>query len=216
VSADQLVVVDHARAAQRYIPASTFKFANSLIALEVGAISGAHEIIPYGGKPQPFRNWERDMAIGEAFAVSSVPVFQELARRIGAARYADWLGRLSYGNADIGAVVDRFWLDGPLKTSAFEQARFMAALAGRQLPFSLQTQSIVHDISIIERRKYSVLHGKTGWTTAPEPDIGWFVGWVERQGRIFAFALNMDIDNRSQVKLRISLTRELLSALEVF
>ena len=64
--------------------------------------------------------------------------------------------------------------------------------------------------------KNSVLHGKTGWTTAPEPDIGWFVGWVERRGRIFAFALNMDIDNRNQVKLRISLTRELLSVLEVF
>ena len=75
VSADQLVVVDHARAAQRYIPASTFKFANSLIALEVGAVNDVHEIIPYGGEPQPFRNWERDMAIGEAFAVFQCACF---------------------------------------------------------------------------------------------------------------------------------------------
>ena len=64
--ADKLTVVDRARAERRHVPASTFKIANSLIALDTGAVRDESEIIPYGGKPQPFKQWERDMGMREA------------------------------------------------------------------------------------------------------------------------------------------------------
>src|SRR5262245_10479335 len=53
VSADRLTLVNAKRAEIRLVPASTFKIANSIIALETGVVQDENEIIPYGGKPQP-------------------------------------------------------------------------------------------------------------------------------------------------------------------
>src|SRR5690606_18887771 len=101
-SADRLALVNAERARQRFVPASTFKITNSLIALETGVVKDADEVIPYGGKPQRVKEWERDMSMRDAIAVSNVPVYQELARRIGLERYKAWLERLKYGNREIG------------------------------------------------------------------------------------------------------------------
>src|SRR5688572_1047478 len=58
---DTIIVSNEARAKQRFTPASTFKIANSLIGLETGAVKNVDEVLPYGGKPQRFKHWERDM-----------------------------------------------------------------------------------------------------------------------------------------------------------
>ena len=81
-AADSLTAVNRARAETRYVPASTFKIANSLIALETGVVQDESEIVPYGGKPQPIKAWERDMSIREAIAMSNVPIYQEIARHV--------------------------------------------------------------------------------------------------------------------------------------
>jgi len=40
-------------------------------------------------------------------------------------------------------------------------------------------------------------HGKTSWAgkddTLREPALGWYVGWIERGGRRWFFALNIDL-----------------------
>ena len=145
VSGGRSTVVDGARAERRYVPASTFKIANSLIALESGAVKDEREVIPYGGAPQPFPQWERDMDMRDAIRASSVPVYQEIARRIGPKRMQAYLNRLRYGNRKIGKVIDRFWLDGPLQISALEQARFVARLAQGKLPLSERSQRTVRE-----------------------------------------------------------------------
>lgn len=212
---DQLILVNPERAKARLIPASTFKIVNSLIALETKAIAGEDEIIPYGGKPQFIKAWERDMPLKQAFKVSNVPVYQELARRIGTKEYNNWLEKLEYGNHAVGNDVTTFWLKGPLKISAVEQAQFLAKLANSQLPFSNKTQQIVRNIAKIETKDNQSFHGKTGWTVTPNPDIGWFVGWVERANGNISFALNIDINSRKDVPLREKIAREILAALGV-
>lgn len=129
VSADRLTLVNAKRAETRFVPASTFKIANSLIALEIGAVKDENEVIPYGGKPQPIKAWEKDMAMREAIMASNVPVYQELARRVGLDRYAVWLDRLNYGSRQTGSDVESFWLNGPLEISAVEQTRFLGLFA---------------------------------------------------------------------------------------
>src|SRR5690606_10185028 len=118
-----------------FVPASTFKIPNTLIGLATGAVKSVDEIFPYGGQPQPFKTWEKDMGLREAITLSNVPVYQELARRIGLERMQLNLLNMDFGNNEIGTVVDRFWLDGPLKISAVEQTRFLAKLAQGQLLF---------------------------------------------------------------------------------
>ncbi|HEX5594803.1 MAG TPA: penicillin-binding transpeptidase domain-containing protein, partial [Micromonosporaceae bacterium] len=53
VHANRLIMVDQARAETPMVPASTFKIAHSLIALETGVVKDVTEKIPYGGQPQP-------------------------------------------------------------------------------------------------------------------------------------------------------------------
>jgi beta-lactamase class D len=58
VATDTMFVSDAARADKRLGPASTFKIANSVIGLDVGAVKGVDEVLPYGGKPQRLKAWE--------------------------------------------------------------------------------------------------------------------------------------------------------------
>lgn len=202
-----------ARAAHRFVPASTFKLTNTLIGLETGAIASVDEILPYGGKPQRLKIWENDMSAREAIKVSNVPVYQELARRIGPVRMADWLKKLNYGNAESGPVVDRFWLDGPLTISALEQAEFLARLTSGKLPVHASTVAAISEITLIEETHGCRLHAKTGWADGPDPDVGWWVGWIEKDGRFVTFALNLEINTDADAPKRLTIGRACLKAL---
>ena len=204
---------DQARAETRFIPASTFKLANSLIGLEVGAVKDVEQLLPYGGKPQPYKAWERDMGLREAIKVSNVPVYQELARRIGLPQMSAKVRQLDYGNAEIGSQVDNFWLVGPLQISAVEQTRFLARLAQGQLPLAATAQAQVREIARLEQGAGWTLYGKTGWADSYEPDIGWWVGWLEQDGKLYSFALNIDMPQPDTTGQRIALGKASLRAL---
>ena len=205
---------DETRARQRYSPASTFKIANSLIGLSTGAVADVDEVLPYRGqKPAFMREWERDMSLREAIAMSNVPIYQLLARRIGLSRMREAVTTLGYGNAEIGVVVDRFWLDGPLAISAIEQTRFLAQLARGAAPAPAAAQAAVRDILLQESGEGWRLYAKTGWQHAPAAGVGWWVGWVARGAQVYAFALNIDLQGPADAPRRVQLGRAALSAL---
>lgn len=216
VAADRMTVHQRKRANTRYYPASTFKIANTLIGLSTETVKTVDEVLPYGGKPQWNKEWERDMALRDAIKVSNVPVYQELARRIGMRRMKAELPRLDYGNGKIGKEIDTFWLNGPLKISAVEQTRFLAKLAEDKLAFSPSAMAATRDIIMQVKTPSGALFGKTGWTTGPNPDIGWWVGWVRKEGRTYAFALNIDIVKEGDGDRRVPVGRASLDALRVF
>lgn len=206
---------DRVRAETRLVPGSTFKIANSLIGLSAGAVKDVDEVLPYGGKPQPFKSWEHDMGLREAIKISNVPIYQELARRIGLTRMRDGVAALGYGNGEVGEVVDRFWLRGPLKISAVEQTAFLARLAQGELSFPQDVQEQVRDIVLLEQGEGWQLYGKTGWVDAFEPGIGWWVGWVAKQGHVYSFALNIDVLQQDTLAKRIALGKASLKTLDV-
>ena len=209
--ADTFFVWNEARAKQRFTPASTFKIANSLIGLEVGAVKNVEEILPYGGKPQPFKIWEKDMGLREAIKVSNVAIYQELARRIGLERMRAGVTKLGYGSMQIGDVVDRFWLDGPLAISAVEQTEFLSRLAEGKVPMRSEVVDAVKEITLIEKNAAYELHGKTGWLFKEK--LGWWVGWIVRDGKVYPFALNIDLQQDSDTEKRIPLGRDCLKLL---
>jgi beta-lactamase class D len=214
VETDTMFVFDKTRATKRFTPASTFKIANSLIGLDVGSVRDVEEVLPYGGKPQPRKEWERDMGLREAIKVSNVPVYQELARRIGIERMREGVKKLGYGNMEIGKVVDRFGLDGPLAISAVEQTEFLARLTAGSLPIKPDAIRAVKEITLLEKTDAYELHTKTGWLIGPTPpQIGWWVGWIERENKVYPFALNIDMMNDGDAAKRILIGRECLKAL---
>src|SRR5262245_49635082 len=80
------------RARRRFAPCSTFKIPNSLIALETGEASDAAFPLAYDPK-RDGEQWgarARDHDLRSALRYSVVWYYQELARRIGAARMQDY------------------------------------------------------------------------------------------------------------------------------
>lgn len=212
-STDTITVLNETRAKQRFTPASTFKIANSLLGLDTGAVKSVDEGLPYGGKPQRFKAWERDMNLRDAIKASNVPIYQELARRIGLERMRAGVKKLGYGSMEIGNEVDRFWLDGPLAISAVEQTEFLGRLLEDKLPVNAEATRAVKEITLLEKTETYELHGKTGWVFDAKQQIGWWVGWVERDGKFYPFALNIDMKGDDDAAKRISIGRDCLKAL---
>ena len=204
------------RAEQRISPASTFKIANALIGLSLGAVRSVDEVIPYTGDANPFmREWLEPMGLRGAMKVSNVPLYQELARRIGLQRMGEAIARLGYGNQQIGTNVITFWLRGPLAISAVEQTRFLSSLAHRTLPFPDQAQRQVAEITRVDSGPGWSLHAKTGWQNAPGAGVGWWVGWVQRGKQITPFALNIAMAGAADAPKREQLGRSSLQALGI-
>jgi beta-lactamase class D len=210
---DTIFVANKARAEKRFIPASTFKIANSLIGLDTGTVRDVDEVLPYGGKPQRIKAWEHDMGLRDAIKVSNVPVYQELARRIGLERMRAGLKKLGYGNMEIGTVVDQFWLKGPLTISAVEQTDFLRRLVEGKLPVKEEAVRAVKEITLVEKTEGYELHAKTGWLSNDNQQVGWWVGWVVREGKTYPFALNFDMTKDADTEKRIPIGRECLQVL---
>lgn len=198
---------------ERFIPASTFKIPNSLILLQSGIVSGVDDALIWDGTQHAFAVWNQDQTFAEAFQRSTVWAYQHWTRQLGDEAMSGQIAALDYGNGDIGeaGLVDRFWLDGPLGISAREQLGFLANLHARNLAFDAAHMDTV--IAMMEQGSGEnwTLRGKTGWRFDGEPDIGWYVGWLEFEGETWLFALNIDMpDPASQLRLRAGIVEAAL------
>lgn len=186
-------VHDPARATRRYLPASTFKVPHTLFALDAGVARDEFQRFRWDGVRRRVDAWNQDQTLRTAMRHSTVWVYQRFARTLGERRERAYLKRIGYGNADVSGGVERFWLDGGLRISAREQIDFLRRLHRNTLPFSGSHQRLVKDLMVVEARRDWILRAKTGWTTQPDPDIGWWVGWVDRLDGAVFFALNLDM-----------------------
>lgn len=210
-------ILNQKRAQTRFQPASTFKIANALIGLEVGAVRDLDEVLPYGGTRERLKQWEQDMNLKDAMKVSNVAVFHQLAKRIGQERMQSWLERLRYGNAQAGPTAGtRFWLEGPLAISPLEQVDFLKRLSGGELPVKPQVCQDVRKLIFQEKKGDRTLYAKTGWVGPQKPQVGWWVGWVEHQGLNYPFALNIEIRTDADAKERVPVALECLKTLGIW
>ena len=182
--ADSYVRYNPKSCAERFTPCSTFKIANSLIALQTGVASGPEFSLKWDGVTRPIAAWNQDHNMRSAFANSVVWYYQELARRIGAERMADYVRRLDYGNRDTSGGTTNFWLESTLLISADEQVAFLRRLWADSLPVSKDAQRITRELMEISRDADGrVLYGKTGTAGDAKTTIarlGWFVGVVAK------------------------------------
>ncbi len=65
-------IYNNQRAVKGYIPASTFKIINTLIALEEKVIKNENEIIKWDGKVRSYSSWNKDQTLQSALSVSHV------------------------------------------------------------------------------------------------------------------------------------------------
>lgn len=207
---DKYLAYKAKRLKQGYIPASTYKIFNSLIALETGVIRDENEILKWDGVDRGSAEWNQDHNLRTAIKYSAVWFYQEMARRIGGERMQHYVNLAGYGNKNISGGIDLFWLEGGLRITPREQIDFLVRLYQNKLPFSQRTMSIVKDILIFEKGGAYVLRAKTGWGARFTPQVGWFVGYLERDGNVYFFANNIDIIKSEDNKARIAIAKAIL------
>ena len=200
-----------------YLPASTFKIVNSLIGLQTGVITNDSMVIKWDGiKRRPA--WDKDLTMYEAFRVSAVPYYQEVARRIGTQQMQFWLDSLQYGNKVISKI-DSFWLDNSLKITADEELGLVKKLYFDQLPFFKSYQEMVKRTMLFENNTNYRLSYKTGWAYLENGNnIGWMVGWIEENQHPYFFVLNVQSANKNidMPAVRMKVLRGILKELGFF
>ncbi len=197
----------------RFSPASTFKIVNSLIGLQSGVITDEHMMIKWDGNRRTNAAWNKDMDMTEAFKVSSVPYYQEVARRIGKDTMQGWIDSLSYGNKNISGPIDSFWLNNQLKISPDEQLGLLKKLYFDQLPFRKSVQQQVRNVMVQEDNTLFKLSYKTGWGFDEQKNnIGWVVGWIEENRHVYFFVtLVRSADPKIDMKtVRMDITKDIL------
>lgn len=228
---EEIFLVNKVRCTQRYSPASTFKIFNSLVALETGIAPDETLVIPWDHVTRWNADWNRDMNMQDAFKVSNVPYYQEIARRIGKNDMQHYLDTVQYGNKNIGKAIDSFWLNGDLQISADEQIGFIRKLYFNELPFSDRSQTIVKiSLMLQEETPGYKLYYKTGWgNDSSGNNLLWVVGYTEKivhmkehensmnkadfRNYPYFFAMNFSVpaDNKTDwATERIAILKELL------
>jgi beta-lactamase class D len=212
---DYLIIAsDKIRSGEAKLPASTFKIPNSIIALETGVVADPDkDIFKWDGVTRSIEAWNKDHTLRSAIAASAVPVYQEIARRIGAERMQKYVDLLDYGNRDIGGGIDQFWLTGNMRIDPIQQVDFVDRLRRGVLPVSKRSQDLVRDIIPVTKVGDATIHAKSGLLGAEigKPSLGWMVGWAEKGSQQTVFAMNMDVRDPSQIPARMTVTQQCLT-----
>lgn len=200
-----------------YLPASTFKIVNSLIALKTGKVDSEKEVISWDGVQRGNPAWDKDLSLEQAFKASSASHFQQVARRIGRDTMQRWLDSLQYGNRKI-STVDSFWLDNSLKITPDEQLGLVKRLYFEQLAIDKRPQRIVKQMMLQEDNANYKLSYKTGWGFKEDGEsLGWIVGWIEENKRPYFFVLNLEGErDMDMIGVRMRILKGILGRLGFF
>jgi beta-lactamase class D len=226
LNAGQYIRYNDERCRQRFSPFSTFKIPHSVIALETGVLQDAESVIAWDEKlyprqddwnVEPFVHWPQDQTLRSAIKYSVVWYYMEVAKRVGPERMNEHVHTLNYGNQDVSGWLSKgraFWIGGTLQISAEEQIEFLRKFYTGKLGISQRTTGIVKDILVLESTPEWKLSGKTGGGSVGDKAFGWLVGYLEKQGNVYFFAMNMDGSNFGEIRdRRTPLTRKILAEL---
>lgn len=184
---DHYVYYNKAQSEKQFTPASTYKIFNSMVGLETGVIADENFVIPWDSViRRPV--WNHDHDLKSAFEHSTVWYYQELARRVGGKQMKYWLDKAAYGNADTTGGIDRFWLDGSLRITPIQQIDLLERMYAETLPFSKRSMVITKEIMKTVDTLGGTVYGKTGWGMQDGEDIGWFVGFFEKDDQVYFFS----------------------------
>lgn len=207
------------RARRRLSPCSTYKIPNAMIGLETGVIPSPDYVIrfdPAKHKTNGFwiDAWSKDLSLRDAFRLSAVWYFKDLAGRVGPANMKSFVDRFHYGNRDTSGWKDPFWIRSTLRISPVEQVEFLDRLFRNEFGLTQRNVDAVESFMKQEEKDGRGLYFKTGACTDPEagPEV-WLAGFVqEPRGRTY-FAINFGgSDLNDLIARRMVIAKERLAA----
>ena len=197
---------------ERVTPASTFKIALSLIGYDAGILLDEDSPVwdYQEGYDDYLESWKQPQSPKSWMARSCIWYSKLLAIELGRETIEDYLAAFEYGNGDMSGGLTKAWVDSSLKVSPFEQVTFIQKVILGELPISNHASLMTKTILFREVLSGGwALYGKTGFSPVDDQQIGWFVGWIEKDHEFFPFAYQIR-DVEINLDQRIPRAKELL------
>ncbi len=176
-------------------PCSTFKIPLSLMGFDSKILQDA--TTPTWNFQEGYvdflESWKSPQTPLSWMKLSCVWYSQVLTTELGLDNFRIYLAAFNYGNQDVSGGLTQAWLASSLKISPQEQVGFLQQMVQGKLPvssYALEMTKTIMRIDVLDNGW--TLYGKTGWGGSTKPDgineIGWFIGWIEKNASFFPFA----------------------------
>lgn len=184
---------------KRLPPMSTFKLPIALMGYDAGVLWDEHApVLPFKQGYVDWRpTWRQAHDPSSWMKESVVWYSQQTTLQLGEERFAGYVKRFGYGNADVSGEkgLSESWLGAPLRISPDEQIGFLRRVVNRELGLAAQAYDI--SAALVRRAERTVgwqVYGKTGSGSDVGRKLGWYVGWLERDGQRLVFAQVGDVN----------------------
>lgn len=194
--------------AKRYSPCSSFKIALALMGYDAGILEDeTHPVWPFKEDCDIFvKVWQGDHNPHSWMIDSCVWYSQVLTSKLGMDKFKEYVNKFHYGNKDVSGdkgknnALSSAWLSSSLEISPEEQISFLQKLTTHKLPVSNKAYKMTKNIIFIQELPGGwKLFGKTGNGRMKDGyQQGWFVGWIEKNGRIITFASHIKDHNKQE------------------
>jgi beta-lactamase class D len=190
---DQIVLQLGPNVHERVSPASTFKIALGLMGYDSGILKD--ERTPVWDFQEGYvshrESWKAPQTPFSWMKNSCVWYSQILAGELGMDTIKMYLKSLEYGNQDMSGGLTEAWLGSSLKISPEEQVKLIQRMLQGKLPIKPSSIQLTKALLFLEELEGGwKLFGKRGLCSSTE-EIGWFVGWIEKEEHFFLFAYNI-------------------------
>lgn len=208
-------VFDRKRMDTGFVPASTSKIFHSLIFLESGAVRDENEVIKWDGVKRWVEAWNQDHSLKTALKVSAAWFYVEASKRAGRETMQKYYDAAEYGNRSTEGFGEDYWVKGKLRVTPRQQIELLVKFYENRLPFSPQVTALVKELLIQEKTEQYTLRAKTGWSQDFTPQVGWWIGYVERSDNVYFFATELDITKNEDAPKRLEITKKVLKSLKI-
>lgn len=194
-NADRYTAYNQEEITRRLPPCSTYKIYSGLNALEMGLITPQRSTLSWDGTQYRIPSWNTDQDLSYAMHESTNWYFTQLDRSAGLDNLARFYQRIGYGNCNVGSDVTAYWNGSALRISPLEQVELLVKLYGNAFGIQEANVQTVLDSMRLSSENGAVLYGKTGTGELDGRNIaGWFIGFVEKAGNVYFFAVYLCSD----------------------
>lgn len=213
---DTWMIYNKEEAVTRLTPVSTYKIYDALLGLEAGIISPQSSLIAWDGQRYEYDLWNADQTLHSAMENSVTWYFQAIDRQAGFAAVKNYIREIGYGSQTAAGDLSSYWTDSTLTISPVEQVEMLKKFYYNRFGFSPENINAVKDSIYLYTKGDSSVYGKTGTGKEKEKNtLGWFVGYIEQDERVYFFATSLQNEEPACGPAAADLTLAILSELNL-
>lgn len=197
---------------ERVTPCSSFKIPLCLMGFDSQILIDNQDPIWdfQEGYVDYIESWKTSQTPQSWIKNSCVWYSQILTTELGLERLQNYLQLFEYGNQDLSWGLTKAWLGSSLKVSPKEQVDFLQKIIRKEIPVSTDAIQKAKSLFFVDNLPGGwKLFGKTEFGHDEDLEIGWFVGWIEKENKVLIFAYNIR-DIKTDPSLRVPRVKQLL------